>query len=153
MFTPIMRILAAICVIVTAALMADAAYSGARTRSATRASTSTCSAPDDFAQSFRSWVVAIANGTDASSIRTRQQIGIPTIADSAIYFVSDSSLCALAAKRHAALVGDDSLNPPRVYLLRIGSERYAAFNGTAAGEFFKYYFFDTSFAVVRVYAM
>jgi hypothetical protein len=51
------------------------------------------------------------------------------------------------------MVGEDSLNPTAVYLLRVGGTRFAAFNGTSAGEFLRYYFFDTNFASVTAFAM
>jgi hypothetical protein len=111
-----------------------------------------CAPPDQFAYAFRDWAVSLASGGD-STAADRVTIGIPTLADTAIVFVSDSALCDLAAKQHAIRARQDTVSPRPVYLLRLGTSRYVAFNGARAGEYHAYFIFDTAFNFVTSYMM
>jgi hypothetical protein len=111
-----------------------------------------CATPDVFANAFRDWVVGIAAGGDSTAV-TRATLGITVLPDTAISFVTDVALCDTAARRHAIQAGQDTLAPPPVYLLRLGTTRYVAFNGARSGEYHSYFVFDQAFNFLVSYVM
>lgn len=119
-------------------------------RVAPMSSTLLCRGEDGFATDLRSYVIDVAAGTDSLSMETRAAWNIPAISDSTqIVFVSDSTKCARAAVAHAVAEHVDSLNPPPVYLLGVGTTRYITFNGARAGEFLVHYVLDQNFNVLE----
>jgi hypothetical protein len=104
-----------------------------------------CLATDDFANEYRDYVLEVDTGTDVESVRLREGWNIPAVQPSEIAFVSDSATCAAAAVAHAVKVQEDTVNPPSVWVLRVGTTRYIVFNGHRAGEFLVYFVFDTAF--------
>src|SRR5690242_4056427 len=84
-----------------------------------------CRTVDGFATSVRSYVIDITTGTDSLSGVLRESFNLPTIGDTTqIAFVTDSTACTLAAKAHALAEQRDTVAPPPVYLLGVGSTRY-----------------------------
>jgi hypothetical protein len=89
-----------------------------------------CRAVDGFAADLRAYVIDVTTGADSLSAATRSAWNVPSISDTTqVVFVRDTIACTLAAIAHARAEKQDTLNPPPVYLLAVGSTRYVAFNG------------------------
>lgn len=108
----------------------------------------TCSATIDAADGFRLYITALDTATTTQGANERAFWQLPAVAASDIHFVTDSAACDHAARAHAAKIHADTTNPATVYLLRVGSTRYIAFNFTKVGEWFHYAILDSTFAIV-----
>jgi hypothetical protein len=124
--------------------------STARAHGVHTASSVGCRAVDGFATDLRAYVIDVTTGTDSLSAATRSAWNVPSISDTTqVVFVSDTTACTQAAIAHARAEKRDTLNPPAVYLLAVGSTRYVAFNGARAGEFLVSYVLDAQFNVLE----
>jgi hypothetical protein len=96
---------------------------------------------------FRSWILEIAQGSDARAVSMRETLELPLIADTGqVAFVQgDSLLCGQAAAAAAAVQGDDVQAPTPVFLLRVGANRYFAFNYKAQYNRVGFPLFDEDF--------
>lgn len=110
---------------------------------------SPCRTIDAAALDDRAMISEIVTGTDTLSARRRSGWDLPVVADSAISFVVDSTVCAAAAVAHAQATQDTTNPPPPVHVLRVGHSRYVVFNYTPVGEYFAYVVFDPSWACLR----
>jgi hypothetical protein len=108
-----------------------------------------CRATDGMAENFKSYVVEVVTGSDTASTSMRQAWGIPSVADTAIYFVTDSILCDQASRAHAVQAHQSVNDPPAVSVLRVGNSRYVVFNGARSGEYLTYFVFDSAFVFVK----
>jgi len=136
--------------LVSSAILIAAVHGVAHTEASGTIARGSCRVVDGYASDLRLYVVQVATGTDSASAATRAAWNIPAIADSSqIRFVSDSTQCTRAAHAHAIAERADTLNPPPVYLLRVGSTRYVAYNGARAGEFLVHYVLDDQFNVLE----
>lgn len=129
-------------IVVTSNVSASPSSAGSTPR---QTPASSCRATDDFASEYRDFVVGVDTGTDSESVALRQAWNIPAVQPSEIVFISDSATCTSAARAHAVQVQGDTLNPPSVWVLRVGSTRYIVFNGSRAGEYLLYFVFDAAF--------
>jgi hypothetical protein len=73
--------------------------------------------------------------SDSLLLDTATRFDLPCVADTAVAFVTDSTVCAQAAYAHAVAGRQDTTRPSPVYVLRVGSTRCFAFNGVRTGEF------------------
>ena len=62
-----------------------------------------------------------------------------------IAFVSDTTVCNLAAAAHATVDGATGGTPEAVHVLRVGPTRNVVFNFSSRGEFTVYNVFDENF--------
>jgi hypothetical protein len=104
-----------------------------------------CGLQTEFSDDFRGYVVDLDTASDAESAELRDTLRLPVVDTSLIQFETDSATCHRAAVAHARQLDMDTLNPERVWALRVGSTRYIVFNGTLMGEHFVRIVFDSGF--------
>jgi hypothetical protein len=93
----------------------------------------------------------MATGSDSEAAEDRQIWNLPSgVTSGQIAFVTDSLSCTIGAKAHALAVGADTLNPPPVHLLKVGTTRYIAFNYTRQGEWRLFVVLDSAFTKLGV---
>jgi hypothetical protein len=92
-----------------------------------------CGVPNEFAENFRDYIVDLDTATDAEQAELRDSLQLPVVETSLIQFETDSSTSHRVAVAHAKELETDTLNPERVWALRVGSTRYIVFNATLAG--------------------
>jgi hypothetical protein len=138
--------------VIAAVALISSGVVDARATNRVRSAPIACAPPDAFANAFREWAVGVATGAD-STAGERTALGITVLPDTAIAFVTDSTLCDTAAHKHAIQARQDTIAPPPVYLLRLGATRYVAFNGARSGEFHSYFVFDQAFTFLLAYVM
>ena len=103
------------------------------------------------ADDFRTWIVELTTSADSERVEMRQALQLPQTADSsAVAFETDPRICTRGAAAMAAVQKDSAQPPSPVYLLRVGADRYIAWNYSRAGEFFEYYVFDRTFKLLEI---
>ena len=122
--------------------------SGAAAKAATPSS-GPCRPVDAAATHFRQFIASVASGTDSLSVKQRLSFNMPTASDTAIVFVSDSTICAQAAAANAVASGLSATDPAPVHVLRVGATRYFVWNYQTIGEFLVYHLFDNNFVFVN----
>ncbi|HEY5218754.1 MAG TPA: hypothetical protein VIJ16_03040 [Gemmatimonadaceae bacterium] len=114
--------------------------------------TTACFGSDDYSSSEISWLKTITQSTNAVDSAWRVQVQLPTVDDTAVVAVSDSTLCAegLAAHNAAAQYPDSDLADTlsqKVYLIRVGTLYVAANPHFASGEWVMQYLFNSTFTL------
>lgn len=105
-----------------------------------------CRKPTPGWEAIREYTIEVSNATSAPYTMERDSNSIPVgLVDSAVYFLSDSTLCHRAAHAHAREVGDDTINPDSVFLLRAGPTRYITGSSAHLGKYYIRVIFDTAF--------
>jgi hypothetical protein len=100
-------------------------------------------------EAYAKQLVTAAPGSMQDENRVRYDL--PLIADTAVAIVSDSTICAAAARAYA--VARPSADTVAVGVVRIGSSRFIVWDGghTKAGEFEIYIVFDNTFTRLHAF--
>jgi hypothetical protein len=84
-----------------------------------------CLQPGDAQAETRIWILRIATSGSPSE---RAAMEIPSVDSSDVQWVSDTSICRSAGVAMATYFSEDTLSPPGVFVLTIGSTRYLVYN-------------------------
>lgn len=105
-----------------------------------------CLATDDFALSYRSYILRVTTTQDTRQARFRTNFRLPLITDSStVAYVTDTTVCTQAASAHAIVAGETTGTPRPVHVLRVGPTRYIVWNDQQVGEFDARHVFDDNF--------
>lgn len=91
------------------------------------AQTSACLAGDSVTTFVHDHLIGLVSSTDTAVIRERIAMGLPSLRAADVSMVSDSTVCAIAAGRLAAITPNDDAHPA-AWVIRLGATRYVAFN-------------------------
>lgn len=129
-------------------LAATAACGGARPVPSAAAPTgpalrSACAPPDGAAQGFRSYIIELVTSADSGDMALRDTLRLPPLRDTtAVVFETEPTVCSTVATALASAQRDSTSGGTAAYVLRVGTDRYVAWNYERVGEFFAYYVFD-----------
>ena len=109
-----------------------------------------CVRGEGAAADFRVWIQELATTADSEEAEMRDSLKLPRLADtSLVAFETDPAICARAAEAFARATRDTTRPARPVYLLRVGPDRYIAWNYSRVGEFFVYYVFDRRLRLIE----
>jgi hypothetical protein len=119
---------------------------------AASASRTACVAPRGAAAEFRSYVIELVTSGDSGSAALRQTLRLPSLRDTAeVAFETDPIVCGAVAAALAIAQSDTASGARAAYVLRVGGERYVAWNYEKVGEFFSYYVFDRNMKLITAF--
>jgi len=79
----------------------------------------------------------------------RDSVRLPPLRDTTIVaFETDPAVCRAVAAALASAQRDTASGETAAYVLRVGTDRYVAWNYEQVGEFFAYYVFDRQMKLV-----
>ena len=102
---------------------------------------------------LRAYVIELVTSDDSGTAVLRDKLKLPSLRDSsAVEFETDPRICGTVVMALAKAQHDSTSVPTSAYILRVGSERYVAWNNEQVGEFFSYYVFDHQMNFLAAFA-